>query len=223
MPGFADVRNFPAQSDDLPRLKLSEWFGFEFASVSDAVDIETMMQPVTQRMDWWLENLHLKHDPSRDREWNIDANWILYVDNYLEGFHIPFVHPELNNALASDGYSTECFDNAVLQIGLANDADDVYFEIPEGSIDAGKRVAAYYWWLYPNLMMNIYPWGVSMNIIIPTSVNTTTVLFRSYVQKPELLDKGAGSLLDKVELQDQFVVEGCMRGCLLYTSPSPRD
>ena len=212
MPGFADVGNFPAPSDDLPRLRLSEWFGFEFASFDDAIDIETMMQPVSERMDWWLENLHLEHDPSRDREWAIDANWILYVDNYLEGFHIPFVHPELNNALASDGYSTECFDKAVLQIGLANDTDDVYFEIPEDSIDAGKRVAAYYWWLYPNLMMNIYPWGVSMNIIIPTSVNTTTVLFRSYVQNPELLDKGAGSLLDNVELQDQFVVEGCMRG-----------
>ena len=212
MPGFADVDNFPTPSDDLPRLKLSEWFGFEFASVNDSIDLAAMMQPISKRMDWWLENLQLVHDPSRDREWNIDANWILYVDNYLEGFHIPFVHPELNNALASDGYSTECFGNAVLQVGMADDSDDVCFEIPEGSPDAGKRVAAYYWWLYPNLMMNIYPWGVSMNIIIPTSVNTTTVLFKSYVQNPELLNKGAGSLLDKVELQDQFVVEGCMRG-----------
>ena len=100
-----------------------------------------------------------------------DSNWILYVDNYLEGFHIPFVHPELNNALASDGYSTECFDNAVLQILVA---DDVYFEIPEGSIDA--KTCCCLLLVNPNLMMNIYPWGVSINIIIPTSVNGNRVV-----------------------------------------------
>ncbi len=59
---------------------------------------------------------------------------------------------------------------------------------------------------------DIYPWGVSMNVIVPTSVNKTTILFKSYVRNPDLLNKGAGALLDKVELQDQTVVEGCMRG-----------
>ncbi len=39
------------------------------------------------------------HDPARDRDHTIQANWMLYVDNYLEGFHIPYVHPELNQAL----------------------------------------------------------------------------------------------------------------------------
>ncbi|MGB1954136.1 MAG: aromatic ring-hydroxylating oxygenase subunit alpha [Candidatus Poseidoniaceae archaeon] len=211
MPGFEGVENFPSPSDDLPSLNLKEWFGFEFTSLDPALRLETILKPIEQRMNWWLNDLDLEHDASRDRQWDIDANWILYVDNYLEGFHIPFVHPELNDALANDGYSTECFENAVLQVGMANEGD-VCFEIPNDSIDAGKRIAAYYWWMYPNMMMNIYPWGVSMNIIIPKSVNKTTVLFKSYVRNPELLNKGAGALLDKVELQDQTVVEGCMRG-----------
>ena len=211
MPGFENVENFPSASDNLPSLELKEWFGFEFTTLDSSVKLESILQPIEQRMDWWLKDLKLQHDASRDREWDINANWILYVDNYLEGFHIPFVHPELNDALANHGYSTECFENAVLQVGMAN-ANDVCFDIPEGSIDAGKRIAAYYWWIYPNMMMNIYPWGVSMNIIVPTSVNTTTVLFKSYVRNPELLNQGAGALLDKVELQDQNVVEGCMRG-----------
>ena len=211
MPGFENVENFPSESDNLPSLSLKEWFGFEFTSFDASKDINSILHPIEQRMDWWLNDLNLQHDASRDREWDIDANWILYVDNYLEGFHIPFVHPELNDALAKDGYSTECFENAILQIGMANEGD-VCFDIPDGSVDAGKRIAAYYWWIYPNMMMNIYPWGVSMNIIVPTSVNKTTVLFKSYVRNPDLLDKGAGALLDKVELQDQTVVEGCMRG-----------
>jgi choline monooxygenase len=211
MPGFENVENFPSNSDNLPSLDVKEWYGFEFTSFDASKKLNSILQPIEQRMDWWLNDLNLQHDASRDREWDINANWILYIDNYLEGFHIPYVHPELNDALANDGYSTECFENAVLQVGMANEGD-VCFDIPEGSVDVGKRIAAYYWWIYPNMMMNIYPWGVSMNIIVPKSVNTTKVLFKSYVQNPELLNNGAGALLDKVELQDQTVVEGCMRG-----------
>tara|TARA_B100001079_G_scaffold54789_1_gene45779 strand:+ start:537 stop:1622 length:1086 start_codon:yes stop_codon:yes gene_type:complete len=211
MPGFEDVENYPTESDDLPSLNLMHWHGFEFTSFDPSLELESILQPIEERLGWWLKDLNLKHDATRDRKWEINANWILYVDNYLEGFHIPFVHPELNEALAKDGYSTECYEHAVLQIGMAN-KDDVCFNIPDDAVDAGKRIAAYYWWIYPNMMMNIYPWGVSMNIIVPTSVNTTEILFKSYVQNPELLNVGAGALLDKVELQDQYVVEGCMRG-----------
>ena len=40
------------------------------------------------------------YDPSRDRDHTVGSQWMLYVDNYLEGFHVDsFVHPELNQAL----------------------------------------------------------------------------------------------------------------------------
>ena len=89
---------------------------------------------------------------------------------------------------------------------------DVCFDIPEPSVDAGKKIAAYYWWFFPNLMINAYPWGVSVNVVVPNEAGSTTVLFRSYVKDPELMEEGAGAALDKVELQDQFVVENCMKG-----------
>ena len=60
-------------------------------------------------------------DPNHNKDYLVNCHWALYCDNYLEGFHIPFVHPELNDALANDGYSTECFENAVLQVGMANE------------------------------------------------------------------------------------------------------
>lgn len=209
MPGFDDVVDFPSISDHLQSFELHTWNGFEFASMNPNVHLEEVLRPVQERLGWFFSDL--KYDPARDRDWEIDANWMLYVDNYLEGFHIPFVHPELNEALDKNGYSTECFDHGVLQIGTAQDGD-VCFEIPHDSIDYGKNIAAYYWWIFPNLMLNVYPWGISVNIVIPTGVDSTSVLFRSYVKRPDLLDKGAGAALDKVELQDQFVVENCMKG-----------
>lgn len=209
MPGFDDVVDFPSISDHLQSFELHTWNGFEFASMNPNVHLEEVLRPVQERLGWFFSDL--KYDPARDRDWEIDANWMLYVDNYLEGFHIPFVHPELNEALDKNGYSTECFEHGVLQIGTAQDGD-VCFEIPHDSIDYGKNIAAYYWWIFPNLMLNVYPWGISVNIVIPTGVDSTSVLFRSYVKRPDLLDKGAGAALDKVELQDQFVVENCMKG-----------
>ena len=188
---------------------LETWNGFEFTSLNAKDSLEDVLRPLQERVGWFFSDL--KYDSSRDRDWDIEANWMLYVDNYLEGFHIPYVHPELNDALDKDGYSTECFEHGVLQIGMAKDGD-VCFDIPESSVDAGKKIAAYYWWFFPNLMINVYPWGVSVNVVVPNGPDTTTVLFRSYVKHPELTEEGAGAELDKVELQDQFVVENCMKG-----------
>ena len=103
------------------------------------------------------------------------------------------------------------FEGGVLQIGIASEGEP-FLEIPEGSPDYGKKIAAYYWWLFPGLMLNIYPWGVSVNIVVPEAVDKTRVIYQGYVTDPEMLGQGAGGDLDKVEIEDQFVVEGCLRG-----------
>ena len=162
-------------------------------------------------MSWWANQKEMERDKSRDRDWIIETNWALYVDNYLEGFHIPFVHSDLNAVLDYGDYTTELFEGGVLQIGIASEGEP-FFEIPKGSTDYGKKIAAYYWWLFPGLMLNIYPWGVSVNIVIPEAVDKTRVIYQGYVTDPEMLGQGAGGNLDKVEFEDQFVVEGCLRG-----------
>ena len=47
------------------------------------------------------------------------ANWALYVENYLDGLHIPFVHNELAGALDYGSYITELFRYGNLQLGVA--------------------------------------------------------------------------------------------------------
>jgi choline monooxygenase len=41
------------------------------------------------------------------REYDVACNWKVYVDNYLEGYHIPIVHPELHRELDYEQYRTE--------------------------------------------------------------------------------------------------------------------
>ena len=142
MPGFEDVVDFPTEDDHLASFDVQTWNGFEFTSLKSEVDVEDLFRPIQERLGWFFSDL--EYNSERDRNWNIDANWMLYVDNYLEGFHIPYVHPELNEALDKDGYTTECFEHGVLQIGVAKEGD-VCFELPKSSVDSGKKIAAFYW------------------------------------------------------------------------------
>jgi choline monooxygenase len=68
-------------------------------------------------------------------------------------------------------------------------------------------------------MFNFYPWGLSINIVRPISVDLTKVNFLTYVWKPDRLDRGAGSSLDRVEREDEAIVEATHRGLKssLYT------
>ena len=60
-----------------------------------------------------IENF--EYDPSKDRSYVVNANWALYVDNYLEGFHVPFVHKKLSGKINIKSYKTELLNNGVLQ------------------------------------------------------------------------------------------------------------
>ena len=210
MPEFENAVNFPSEKDNLPRVMQGKFGPFIFASLSPARSFEDFIKPITDRLDFLPFN-EFKFDSARSRDYLVQANWALYCDNYLEGFHIPYVHPGLNSVLKYEDYNTEIFEEANLQLGIAEGAEDT-FELPANHIDSDRDVAAYYFWLFPNTMFNFYPWGLSINIVSPLAYNRTKVRFLTYVWKPELLDKGAGSGLDRVEREDEDVVELVQKG-----------
>ena len=207
MPEFEEAIGFPTEGDNLHKFPTAIWDGMYFTSQKSGLMIPWL--ELESRFEF-LEIKSFVHDPAKDRDHTISANWMLYVDNYLEGFHIPFVHPELNQALDYSGYITETFDGGVLQIGKAM-AGDIKFDLPNDHPDFGQDIAAYYLWLFPNMMFNFYPWGLSLNIVVPVSPTETRVLYRGYVGDEKLAQKGAGSILDTVETQDQHIVESIQK------------
>ena len=209
MPEFDEVEDFPRPSDNLAAFSLKCWKGLLFAGTKPN-RFEDCLEELESRIGWMpIESF--EHDPSRHRSYDIDANWALYVDNYLEGFHIPYVHGDLHEELDYDSYQTELFEGGVLQVGIAR-GNESCFELPESSPDHGQRIAAYYYWLYPGVMLNFYPWGLSVNIVIPLSVDRTRIVYHGFVWDHSKLGKGAGGDLDKVEAEDQGIVEATQRG-----------
>ncbi len=240
MPEFREVEGFPSKADNLTTLPLEQWGPWLFtslagggsspgggsslgggASLGSGSSLGGGASPGGGAFaDYWgdlMRRLHwlpldaYQFRPELSRDFTVKAHWALYCENYLEGFHIPFVHAGLNAVIDFGHYTTELFGCSSLQLGIAKD-DEVIFDLPASSPDHGKKVAAYYWFVFPNIMFNFYPWGLSINIVKPVSLQETSVSFLTYVADASKYEKGAGSGLDTVELEDEEVVEAVQRG-----------
>ena len=210
MPEFKEVKNFPSESDHLKSLSLYQWGKILFTSLHPNIKAEEIFGEIRKRLDWFpMDKLVL--DEKRSKDYTIHANWALYCENYLEGFHIPFVHAGLNDVLDFGEYTTELFRWSNLQIGIASDGD-ICFDLPPSSPDHGKKIAGYYFWAFPNLMLNFYPWGLSVNIMKPISVNECKVSYLIYVCDESKLNSGAGGDLHTVEMEDEEIVENVQKG-----------
>lgn len=210
MPEFNGVVGFPGPDDDLANVALHTWGPMRFVRLAGDLDPDYSFGEMKRRLSW-LPIEEFRHRPDRDATYEVKAHWALYCENYLEGFHIPFVHAGLNQVIDFGNYTTETYRLSNLQLGIAK-ADEPCFDLPASSPDHGQRVAAYYYWVFPNLMFNFYPWGLSLNVVEPVSMDRTRVRFLTFVWKEDLFDTGAGSGLDVVEMEDEEVVEAVQKG-----------
>ena len=211
MPEFEEAENFPRPCDHLPIVPLQRWRQFLFSGVNPTFDFSAIHNRLEERLSF-LPFESFRFAPEYSKTYNVHAHWTLYCDNYLEGFHIPFVHDSLGAILDYGKYTTECYDQMVLQIGYS-DGSGFTFDLPEGHPDFGKDVAAYYYWIFPNFMLNIYPWGVQLNIVRPVTKDFTRVEFLYYIHNAEIFNIMQGDkLAEKTEREDEFVVEAVHRG-----------
>ena len=193
MPEFDGVVGFPTEMDDLKIVRSAERGDFVFASIDPAAPFEEFLGDAAAKVpDAEWAGLEM----ASAREYEVNAHWALYCENYLEGFHIPYVHKALNQVVDYGTYTTEIYRYSSLQTGL----------------DADGNVAGRYLFIFPNLMLNFYPWGLSVNVVRPISPSKSVVEFLTYIGDASLTDKGAGAALHDVELEDEAVVESVQKG-----------
>ncbi len=198
MPEFEEVEDFPSESENLSQVPFAEWLGFGFSSLDPVGGISEFTDDAMAVIgEIPIDGLSL----TSTREYEIDAHWALYCENYLEGFHIPYVHQSLNAIVDYGSYTTETFRYSVLQTGRSSSANGM-----------PQEIAASYLFIFPNLMFNFYPWGISVNVVRPVSPSKTIVEFLNYVRDESLIESSAGADLHGVELEDEAVVESVQKG-----------
>jgi choline monooxygenase len=193
MPEFQDVEGFPSERDDLRSLPCERYGPLVFVSIAPAAPLSEFLVGLSDLSNSSeIEGLQFYGIKS----YEVNAHWALYCENYLEGFHIPYVHRGLNEVVDCGSYRTDLYRYSSLQTALGNDGE----------------VAARYLFVFPNLMFNIYPWGISVNVVRPVTPERTVVEFLTYVRDPALMNDGAGADLHGVELEDEAVVESVQQG-----------
>ncbi len=210
MPEFKATENFPSQADHLHQLPLEHLGQLLFTAIRPQLSFQEVFAPIQKRMAWFPFD-QLSYVAEKSQDYIVDAHWALYCDNYLEGFHVPFVHPGLGAQLDYSSYDTEIFEYCNLQLGIADD-DAVAFDLPEDAPDYGKRVHAYYWWIFPNLMLNIYTWGISVNVVEPLGIDKTRVRFLTYLLPGAAAEHFSKEMLHQTEMEDEAVVRSVHKG-----------
>jgi choline monooxygenase len=150
------------------------------------------------------------------RDYLIHCNWKVYVDNYLEGYHIPIAHPGLMREIDYSQYRTDTFRYHSQQFAPIR-------AVKQG--DGGERFyapgsdaqQALYFWIFPNLMLNIYPDNVSTNLIVPISQDKTLTIFEWFfhdvsLQKVQERMTKAIAFSDEVQQEDIGLCESVQRG-----------
>ena len=200
MPEFENVENFPSERDNLPPVPFEIWNKFLFASMTPIAPLGEFLREIPE----FLNSKNLQFHSAKD--YQIKAHWALYCENYLEGFHVPFVHSALNQAIDYGSYTTEIFRFSSLQTALSEPS------AVNNKSNFNNNIAAYYFFIFPNLMLNFYPWGLSVNIVKPLKKDLTCISYLTFVSDESKLNKGAGADLETVEYEDQAVVESVQKG-----------
>ncbi len=174
MPEFDGVRNFERQQNGLAPVKAETWEKFVFVNLDpEAVPLRDFLGGLVKRVaPLGVSKLH--HFDSR--VYDIHCNWKVFVDNYLDGgYHVPHLHKGLNSVLDYKEYTIENEDRYCLQSSpMVASIEDA----ATGATRKGDR--AWYFWQYPNLMINCYEGYMDTNLVLPVDVDHCRVIFDFY-------------------------------------------
>ena len=147
------------------------------------------------------------------RTYEMKCNWKTYVDNYLEGYHLPTVHPGLNRELDFNAYAVEPYAHHVRQwspIRGAQPGDDT----PRRYQEASSELTTDYFWAFPNWMLNCYPDNVSVNIVQPVDEERSLAIFEWYLPEKDLGSEAAKASVrfsDEIQMEDVAICEAVQR------------
>jgi len=200
-PGFENQAGFSPESFSLIPVRAEQWFNLIFVNLdANAVPlVETLGELPEQLSRFDFSGMQL----FQRRTYDMKCNWKTYVDNYLEGYHLPSVHPGLNRELDYDAYAVETYTRHVRQFSPIRGAQPGDL-IPRRYSEVSDDLTSDYFWIFPNWMLNCYPDNISLNIVLPVDAERSVAIFEWYVPEKDLESKLAR---DSVEFSHQIQIE----------------
>src|SRR5579862_8788584 len=200
-PEFEGQAGFDPKQFTLTAVRAEEWSNLIFVNLDP--DAEPLLQSLGQ-FPQQAERFHFDGMKLFERRtYDMKCNWKTYVDNYLEDYHLPSVHPGLNRELDYNAYTVEPHARYVRQFspirgGQPGDATPRLYQ------EAADDLTTDYFWIFPNWMLNCYPDNISLNIVVPLAAERTLAIFEWYLQEKDL---GSTAAKDSVRFSDEIQIE----------------
>jgi choline monooxygenase len=174
-------------------LSLEQFVGADLVQQLDALGLERLH---------WMER----------RSYTLECNWKVFVDNYLDGgYHVPHLHKGLDSVLDYSEYTITNGDRYCLQSSpmVIDGADE-----RTKAVRQGER--AYYYWIYPNFMINCYGHAMDTNLVVPRGAHRTEVIFDFYFADVSAAARAANlesiAVSEQIQQEDVGICESVQRG-----------
>jgi choline monooxygenase len=200
-PEMEGIECFDRQAVALPRFQIDGWNDLLF------VNLDPAAPPLRDFLGDLAAVSFGGFRLAARKEWFVNCNWKVYVDNYLEGYHIPIVHPSLFREIDYPNYRTETRGNYSIQYAP--------LKRPQRIRTSGDHDETDFFWVFPNLMLNVYPDNFSTNLIVPVGPDRTLTIFEWYFRDPEGAKAEIEQTIafsDEMQLEDIEICEAVQRG-----------
>ncbi len=159
-PDFAEVDDAAASGLALFPVNAGTWRGFIFVNLDvDAGPLEGGLgdlSAITRDLAIERYKFHSR------RAYDLDCNWKTYTDNYLEGYHIPYLHPSLAADLEMSQYRVENGDRICVHRSAAR---------------GGAVYQGLFMWRWPNNTIGVYGQGFNICRILPLNESRLRLVF----------------------------------------------
>lgn len=195
-PEFEGVEDWDRSKVCLPRFQVAEWGPFVFVNQDpDAPPLAEVLGAIPAeiaQIGCAIDRLRFSYR----RDYTIACNWKVYIDNYLEGYHLPAAHPSLFRLLDYAQYRVE---------------EHRYYSSQIAPIRGSNQQALYYW-VFPNFMLNVYPDNLSSNLILPLGPEQTLTVFEWFADSEDGVKQATIDFSDEIQREDIRICESVQRG-----------
>jgi nitrite reductase/ring-hydroxylating ferredoxin subunit len=188
---FGPARDFDPREFSLFPLRVETWRGLVFVALGEeAGAFADWAAPLDARLgdaDWSGLDIALT------RKHALACNWKTYVENYLEGYHVPLVHPGLDAEIDAAQYRVTMEGRVAIHEAPTRDANAVYDGL---------------WaWLWPNLGFNVYARGLMLERMAPVGHRETRLEYLYLMPEGEGVAAATLAMSDAVTAEDKWIVE----------------
>ena len=209
-PEFAGVCNFDRRANGLVAVRVATWEQFVFVTLdAEAPELHAWLGDLPERVaPLGMGQLQF----FARKTYTLACNWKVYVDNYLDGgYHVPHLHKGLNSVLDYKEYRIENSARYSLQSSpMVSSQEHASF----AATRTGDR--AYYYWLYPNFMINVYEGVMDTNLVVPLGTDRCQVQFDFYFgdvgEGARAANAESVAVSDRIQEEDVDICESVQRG-----------